>query len=154
MAAALALSGCATVSKNTANTGLEEEKKFYLNLIPLTQSEAYAKYLESPQDERAKLDYLIDRVRESKTTAFYYEGSRYGWTEACAAGHWLMWRRYKNGQNARGFLKDIVGYTPNQSAFIEPPDGPRCAAYPVLLNELELLEESSRDRLTSFTQAA
>ena len=146
MATAIALvwSGCSVVPKNlNKNTGLEEEQKFYLNQIPITNSKAYLAYLESSRDERAKLDYLLDRVRESKDTAFYFEGSQYGWTEACAAGNWLMWRRYKNGKDARSFLKEIVGYTPNQSAFIQPPDGPKCAAYPVLLNELDLLEESN-----------
>ena len=143
-ALALAWSGCSTVPKNLSkNAGLEEEQKFYLNQIPITNSKAYLTYLESSRNERAKLDYLLDRVRESKDTAFYFEGSQYGWTEACAAGNWLMWRRYKHGKDARSFLKEIVGYTPNQSAFIQPPDGPKCAAYPVLLNELDLLEESN-----------
>ena len=144
IAAALIGSGCATISQNVSqNAGLEEEQKSYLNQIPITDSKAYLTYLESSRDERAKLDYLVDRVRESKNTAFYFEGSQYDWTEACAAGNWLLWRRYKNGKNARSFLKEIVGYTPNQSAFIQPPDGPKCAAYPVLLNELDLLEESN-----------
>lgn len=149
IAITLSMSGCTTASKNT---GFAEEAKFYLNPIPLANSEAYAKFLESPRDERAKLDYLIDRVRESKNTTFYYEGSRYSWTEACAAGYWLLWRRYKNGQDARGFLKDIVGYTPNQSAFIDPPDGPMCAAYSVLMNELELLEKTNGKSLAPIVQ--
>ena len=154
IAATLIWSGCATVSQNIAKSaGIEEEQKFYLNPIPITNSKAYLTYLESPRDERAKLDYLLDRVRESKDTAFYFEGSQYGWTEACAAGNWLMWRRYKNGKDARLFLKEIVGYTPNQSAFIQPPDGQKCAAYPVLLNELDLLENSNNGQsMTSVSQ--
>jgi hypothetical protein len=148
----LAVSGCATVSKNIKNTGLDEEEKFYLNPIPLQSSKAYTNYLQSTQNERAKLDYLLDRVRESKNTAFYFEGSQYGWTEACAAGNWLLFRRYEKGDDARTFLKKVVGYTPNQSAFIQPPDGPKCADYPVLMNELELLEESNGKRLAQVAQ--
>lgn len=145
--AALLLSGCSAIPKKAALTTPEEPPKFYLSAVPIEHSQAFANFLCSPKTEREKLNYLIDRIREARSTTFYFEGSHYGWTEACAAGNWLLWRRYKDGEDARTFLRREASYTPNRAAFLMLADG-QCPVYQALLNELELLEEKLKPTLS------
>lgn len=128
------VSGCSALPK-TSTSVADAKPKTYLASIPIHKSEAFRNYLESDRTEYDKLEYLLGRIKEAKDRAFYYEGNRYEWTEAYAAGQWVIWRRYKKGEDARSFLKKQTYNT-----YIKPSNGSKELAFNVLMNELELIE--------------
>ena len=130
---------------------VKEKPKLYLTTTPIEKSQAFMTFLDGPKTERAKLDYLLDRIREAKSATFYLDGSQYQWTDAYAAGNWILWRRYKPGEDARSFLQREVSYTPNRAAFMTLAPGSKFPVYSALLNELTLLEEKTQD--SSFSSS-
>lgn len=70
------------------------------------------------------------------------------WIRRRTRPEWLLGRRYKEGEDARSFLRREVSYTPNRAAFLMLANGPRLPVYSVLLNELELLEEKLKPTVT------
>ena len=142
----LVLSGCATTNQtNCTKTPISVTQKAYLGLLS-NESSAFENFLHSPMTEQSKLNYLLDRILESQGLIYVYEGNKYGSSEAYAAGTWIVWRRYKKGENARTFLKREIGCVPNRSSYILLAEGLKHPAYKVFLNELDRLEEVWKQR--------
>ncbi|MBI4358071.1 MAG: hypothetical protein HY584_02110 [Candidatus Omnitrophica bacterium] len=120
-------------------------EKVYLGIHPMQETEAYQSYLLSSKSEAAKLNYLLDRIKEAKELTYYHNGGRYSWLEAYRAGTWVVRHHYEKGEDARSFIrKETLLYEksakPNAIQF---PDGSIHIAYFVLLNELDSLEEAA-----------
>lgn len=142
------LFGCSAILKQGVTP---EGIKVYLGPTPIESTPAYENFLRSSKSETAKLYYLLDRIKDSKDLAYYFEGSRYSWMEAYAAGTWVLWRHYKKGENAKSFLRREVSRYPGpaQTAYIKFPDGLSHLTYHVLVNELELLDQTHPQNMNS-----
>ena len=133
--------GCATpYLKGVTPQG----EKVYLGFLPIRETEAYQSFLLSSKSEAAKLNYLLDRIKEAKNLIYYHAGSRYSWLEAYRGGAWVVRHHYEKGEDAKSFIhKETLLYErsgkPNAIQF---PDGSIHIVYFVLLNELDSLEEA------------
>ena len=112
--------------------------------MPIEHTQAYKAFLRGSGSETAKLYYLLDRIKETPNLTYLFEGVRYPWFDAYAAGTWILWHHHKKGEEAHGFLhKELSAYpTAGSSAIIELSDRSHHLAYPILINELDLLEET------------
>ena len=140
----LLLSSCATANlKGISPAG----KKVYLAPIPVQGTEAYQSYLNSPRADVSQRTYIFSRLKLAKDLSFYHDGSWYNWLEAYRGGMWLMRNRYKKGQDSRTFLKKYVWKSEDTGKphLVKYPDSSVHEAYYVLLNELDLLEETVRN---------
>lgn len=136
-------SGCASsVLKGLDTTG----KKVYLGPVPIENTEAYETFVNSPQSEVDKQNYMFKRLKtdEAQKLSYFHDGTWYTWLEAYRGGNWLVRNRYKKGQDARTFVKDHVwrSESTGKPHLIKYPDGSIQEAYYVLLNELDLLDET------------
>lgn len=139
------LAGCASTGglKGLAKDG----SKVYLAPVPITETDAYKTFLQTPRSEVSEQTYMFSRLKLAKDLSFYHDGSWYTWLEAYRGGMWLMRNRYKKGQDTRTFLKNYVWRSEKtgEPHLIKYPDGSVQVAYYVLLNELDLLEETLRN---------
>lgn len=137
------LSGCATSSalKGMNSVG----QKVYLGETPVKDTAAFTTYLQSPKTEVNKQQYLFQRLKDApKDLEYFHDGNWYGWVEAYRGGMWLMRNRYQKDQDTRTFLKKHVWRSDaNQEHLIRYPDGSIQVGYYVLLNELDLLEQTA-----------
>ncbi len=137
----LFLAGCATAPlKGITPDGA----KAYLGPVPIQGTEAYQAFLNSPRAEVSEQTYLFSRLKLAPDLSFYHDGNWYNWLQAYRGGMWLMRNRYKKGQDTRTFLKDYVWHseTTGKVHLVKYPDGTVHEGYYVLLNELDLLEET------------
>ncbi len=137
----LMLASCATATLRGVSAA---GKKVYLGPIPIQGTEAYQSYLNSPRADVSQQAYIFSRLKLAKDLSFYHDGSWYNWLEAYRGGMWLMRNRYKKGQDSRTFLKKYVWKSEDTGKphLVKYPDGSVHEAYYVLLNELDLLEET------------
>src|SRR3989338_171633 len=121
-----------------------EGVKAYLGPASIQDTEAYKTFLNGSRSEAAKFDYLLERIKAAQDLEYYHEGNRHNWLEAYRAGTWLLRHHYKPGQDARDFVhKEVLLYqTPGKPTAIKFPDGSIHIAYYILLNELDLLDET------------
>ena len=121
-----------------------EGQKVYLGRVPIEPTAAYQMFLNSSQSEAAKLDYLLQRIKTAQDLVYLHEGSQYNWLEAYRAGSWLLRHHYERAENARHFIqKEVWRYqAPGKPNAIKFPEGSIHLLYYVLLNELDLLEET------------
>ena len=146
--AACFLSGCSTSYRQGVTP---EGKKVYLGPETIELTPAFRNYLLSSKSESSKLHYLLDRIKDSREVTYLFEGNEHRWFEAYGAGVWILWHHYKKGEDARSFLRKEVSMhpDPNQTPYIQQPDGSSHMAYHVLLNELDLLDETYRQYVES-----
>ncbi len=136
--------GCAAGSlKGVARDG----QKAYLGPVPIENTEAYQLFLSSPRSDVHMQTYMFTRLKAAKDLSFFHDGSWYNWLEAYRGGMWLMRNRYKKGQDARTFIKNYVWHSEETGKphLIKYPDGSVHEAYYVLLNELDLLDETLKN---------
>jgi len=141
----LLVTGCASTGtlKGLANDG----SKVYLAPVPITTTDAYKTFLSTPRSQVSEQTYMFSRLKQAKDLSFFHDGSWYTWLEAYRGGMWLMRNRYKKGQDTRTFLKNHVWRSEKTGKphLIKYPDGSVHVAYYVLLNELDLLEETLKN---------
>lgn len=138
-----ALSGCgSSVMKGVDKSG----KKVYLGPVPIENTDAYKQYLQSARTDVDKQNYIFQRLRtpEAQKLSYWHDGSWYTWLEAYRGGQWLIRNRYQKGQDAKTFLQKHVRYSEDTGKphLVKYPDGTVQEAYFVLLNELELLDDT------------
>ena len=142
---------CALVSASDAHGSFfskknekPREKKYYLGLAAIQNTEAYEIFLRGSKSETAKLYYLVDRIKVAKDLHYLFEGGRYDSSDAEMGGMWAIWHHHQIGEGARAFIFEEVARFPadSRNCFIQFPDGSTELAYVVLLNELDLLEET------------
>lgn len=135
--------GCAATPRYLKGVGYEGQK-VYLGTLPIETTEAYQMFLDSSRSEAAKLDYLLQRIKTAQDLVYLHEGSPYNWLEAYRAGAWILRHHYERGEDARTFIrKEVWLYqTPGKPNAIKFPEGSIHLVYYVLLNELDLLEET------------
>ncbi len=143
--APLLLIGCA--SAGTLKGLTKDGAKIYLAPVPIINTEAYKTFLSTPRSQVSEQTYMFSRLKQAKDLSFFHDGSWYTWLEAYRGGMWLMRNRYKKGQDTRTFLKNHVWRSEKTGKphLIKYPDGSVHVAYYVLLNELDLLEETLKN---------
>ena len=121
-----------------------EGQKIYLGPVPIEKTKAYQAFLLSSKSETAKLYYLLDRIKAAKEVTYRFEGSQYNYFEAHLAALWLLIYHYKRGDDAHAFIrKEIAAFAGfSESTTMNFPDHSYHLAYHVLINELDLLEET------------
>ena len=121
-------------------------EKVYLGPVPLSKTEAYQTYIHSKHTEVDKQRFLFQRLKEAESLQFFHNGSWYNSLEAYRGGMWLMREKYQAGQDSREFIKKYVDRSEdtNQLHLAKYPDGSLQVGSYVLLNELDLLEETAR----------
>jgi len=149
----LFITGCATAPLKGITP---EGKKVYLGPVPINDTEAYQTFLNSPKGDVNEQTYMFSRLKLATDLSFYHDGSWYNWLEAYRGGMWLMRNRYKKGQDSRTFLKNYVWRSEDtgQVHLIKYPDGSIHEGYYVLLNELDLLEETLKNDPRAAKHAA
>lgn len=142
MMTAAVLAGCASPYMNGVTP---QGAKVYIGSTDIRATEAYQEFLRSGQTELDKERYLFKRVTEAKDLVYHRDGNTYGWVEAYRAGNWLMRNHYDKDADARSFVRDHVwkSASTGRPHLIEFPDGSIHVGYYVLLNELDLLEETA-----------
>lgn len=152
LSAALA-GGCASSTlKGTSPDG----RKTYLGPVPIENTEAFRQLMKSPQNDVSIQTYLFARLKAAQDLQYYRDGQWYSWLEAYRGGMWLMRNRYQKGQDARTFIKNHVwrSEATGQAHLVKFPDGSIHEAYYVLLNELDLLEQTLRSASPGKSAAA
>lgn len=136
-------SGCASSVLKGLDSG---GKKVYIGPVPIDSTEEYQTFLNSPQTEVDKQNYMFKRMKTepAQQLTYFHDGTWYDWTEAYRGANWLVRHRYKKGQDARTFAKNHVwrSESTGKPHLIKYPDGSIQEAYYVLLNELDLLDEA------------
>ena len=102
--AQLLTAGCATTPYYLKGV-TPDGRKVYLGPVPIQNIEAYQAFLHSSKSERAKLDYLLQRIKEAQGVEFYHGGERYNWTEAYEGARWVVEHHFEKGQNSHSFIK-------------------------------------------------
>lgn len=146
-------SGCASSTlKGVAPNG----QKAYLGTVPIENTEAYRQFISSPQSEVNVQTYLFTRLKAAQDLSYFRDGQWYSWLEAYRGGMWLMRNRYEKGQDARTFIKNHVwrSESTGKPHLVKYPDGSVHEAYYVLLNELDLLEETLKKDPAAKKKAA
>lgn len=139
---ALLASSCASpYLKGTTPSG----EKIYLGPTPITNTQAFKQYLHTSQKEGNKINYLFSRLQEGNDLVFYRDGAQYDSREVYKGGRWLFKNRYKSGNSARDFIKNHIWYSEETGRpyYVEAPDGSFHIGYYILINELNLLEETA-----------
>jgi hypothetical protein len=138
------VSSCATTQTSYLKGVTSDGAKVYSGPSSLVGIDAYRNYYYSQKTEAEKLDYLFRRLKMSKELIFHHDGKKYNWLECYRAGMWLLRHRYEQGSDAREFIKDYVWYSEEtgKANLVEFPDGSIHEGYYILINELDLLEES------------
>ena len=92
--------------------------------------------------ERAKADYLIERIRTSPLT-FIRNGDSYPGREAAAHIAWKYRIRGKKVEDARDFIKYFATRSSETGKpyLVQTPDGKVYQASDILYNELRILNE-------------
>ena len=120
-------------------------EKAYIGSVPIDNDEAFQTYLKTSRSEVDKVNYLFKRVTSAKDLTYYHDDNTYTWLEAYRGGMWLLRNRYKGGMDARTFIRDHVWFseTSGKPHLVEFPDRTIQIGYYVLMNELELLEQTA-----------
>jgi len=137
----LALCGCATsVLKGVTPEG----GKVYVGRVPIDNTEAYKEYIQSPRFEVNRIHYLMRRLKETEDLEYYRNGSYYNWLEAYRGGMWLMRNRYQKGLSADDFIRKHVwrSEATGKPHLVRFPDGSIHVGYYILMNELELIDDT------------
>lgn len=136
------LAGCASPYLSGRTPAGE---KVYIGSTDIRSTEAYQEFMRSGRTELDKERYLFKRVTEAKDLKYHRDGNTYGWVEAYRAGNWLMRNHYDKEADARSFIRDHVwkSAATGRPHLVEFPDGSIHVGYYVLLNELDLLEETA-----------
>ena len=139
------LTGCASTGNLKGIT--QDGTKVYLAPVPITSTAAYKTFLNTPRSEVSEQTYMFSRLKLAKDLSFFHDGNWYSWLEAYRGGMWLMRNRYKKGRDTRTFLKNHVWRSEKTGTphLIKYPDGSVHEAYYVLLNELDLLEDTLKN---------
>lgn len=141
------LFGCGTYVKKGVTTNGE---KVYLGVTPIEKTPAYENFLRSSKSEVDKLYYLLDRIRDSRSLIYIYEGDQYNWFEAYSTGVWVLWHHYRKGEDARSALRrEVANYSGDEAVYIKFQNESIHLAYRILLNELDLLDETYKRNLSS-----
>lgn len=120
--------------------------KVYLGSTFIVETEAFQTFLSSPQKEANKIAYIFERLENAKGLIFYRDGIPYEPAEVKQGGKWLYKNQYREGQSAAEFIKENVWNSPSTGKpyYIATLDGNYHIGYYVLMNELELLEQTLR----------
>ena len=124
-------------------------KRAYLGPIAIQSTEAYKAFLRSARTEVDKQNYLFNRLRLAQDLQFYHDDRWYNALQSYRGGMWLMRNRYKKGQDTREFIKKYVARSEDTGKLhlVRYPDGSIQIGYYVLLNELDLLEDTARKEM-------
>ncbi len=149
----LTLGGCAS---STLKGVTPQGQRVYLGPTPIEETAPYKEFLSSPRSEVNVQTYLFSRLKSAQDLSFYHDGSWYNWLEAYRGGMWLMRNRYQKGQDARTFIKNHVwrSEATGKPHLVKYPDGSIHEAYYVLLNELDLLDETLKRDPEAVKKAA
>ncbi len=139
----LGLTGCASTPSAT-KCDPPEVKKVYLGPIPIQNDQAYKTFLKSSRSETAKLIYVADRIKAARNLTYRYEGEFYNWLEAYSGAMWLLWQDHKAKEEAHAFVRKeaLRLQNPKNPTVIQFPDKSTYPAPEILLNELDLLEDT------------
>ncbi len=137
-----AAAGCASHYLKGVTSG---GQKVYLAAVPIESTAPYQEYLHGRHTELDKQHYLFQRLKDSQNLEFYHDGSWYPVLEAYRGGMWLMRNRYQKGQDTRTFIRKYVERSEDtgQLHLVRYPDGTTQIGSYILLNELDLLEETA-----------
>lgn len=127
--------------------GIDQDgDKVYAGKIPIHNTYAYRQFKSGSKTEASKLYYFLSRLYEMKDCSFRFLGKRYDSRDAYSGINWLITRRYQSGRSAREFLSEQIAHfeKPGAPLLIEFPDGSLHRVLPVVMNELDLLEETAR----------
>lgn len=96
----------------------------------------------SGESEKARVDYLLERVSSSPYN-FFRNGSRYRGKRAEAHLKWKYLRNLKRVKTAEDFIDQVASFSKmsGEKYLLELPDKKRIPLRPVLLNELKLFDE-------------
>ena len=136
------LTGCAAHTLK----GIDPQgRKVYLGPLPIEKTEAYQNYVKSARTDVDRQRYLFERLKSSEGLEFFHDGSWYNSVQAYRGGMWLMRNRYKKGQDTREFIMKYIdrSETSGKLRVIKYPDGTLQQGSAVLLNELDLLEDTA-----------
>lgn len=118
-------------------------------------SRAFQKAVQSQPGSRAleqtRIDYLLERVSKSPYN-FIRNGSRYTGKRTEAHLRWKHFRQQRQVKTAEEFIDRVASYSKmsGQSYWVVFPDKKRYELHPLLLHELELLDqalERERERM-------
>jgi len=144
----LSLTGCAG---NALLRGVNRDgQKVYLGPVPVENTEAFQTYLHSERTDVDQQRYLFQRLKDATDLEFLHDGNWYNGLQAYRGGMWLMRNRYEKGQDARQFIRRNVAFSDQgKPHVVKYPDGSLQDGASVLINELDLLEESA-SKITSM----
>ena len=116
----------------------------YVGPLTIQQTNAYKQFIYSKKTEKEKLYYLLSRFRTADHLGFYFGGGRYSANDACFGSGWILRHRYKGNKEARKFIREQVTFfeKPGKPLLIEFQNGSIHFAYNIIINELELLENT------------
>lgn len=139
------ISGCAT---EPYLKGQLNGQKVYLGPVPIENTESYKTYIHSAHTEADKQRYLFQRLKDATELSFYHDGSWYNSLLAYRGGMWLMRKRYTKDQTTRDFIKKYVERSEDTGEYhlAKFPDGSLHIGSYLLYNELDLLEQTSKDK--------
>ena len=122
----------------------ENGNKVYAGKVPIDSTRAYNQFKMGPRSEMSKLHYLLDRLGELEGFRFRFGNDYYDKEMARFGMDWLISHRYKRKQNAREFLRTQNAWLEvgGDRLLIRFPDGKLYHAIAIILNELDLLEET------------
>lgn len=136
------LTGIAVFSAAPAPVSFSQSAS--LELVPLSQSRAYAQFENRDASERSKLLFLVDRLAESNIKEIVYEGRGYHPLFVTGLARLYLSRHYKE-EEAEGWLAKWCFRTIKSGApvWVKLKNGDMMNAKEVLMEELDKLEETS-----------
>jgi hypothetical protein len=125
-----------------------EGKKVYLGPTPIEETAAFKTYAQSSRSAVHEQQYLFQRLKDApKNLEYFHDGNWYNWLETYRGGMWLIRNRYKKGQDTRKFLEKYVWRSEaGKLHLVRYPDGSIQVGYFLLMNELDLLEETLKKK--------
>jgi len=126
-------------------TGMDENgNKVYAGKVPIDSTRAYNQFKLGSRSEIAKLNYLLDRLNELEGFQFRLAGSYFDKEMTRFGIDWVITHRYKKKQDAREFLRQQIASfeSAGDRLLIKFPDGSLYHALSIILNELDLLDET------------
>lgn len=151
LAALLFLNNNTVIAANYLEGVDEKGNKVYLGPTPIENTAAFKTYAQSSKSAVHEQQYLFQRLKDApKDLEYFHDGNWYNWLQTYRGGMWLIRNRYKKGQDTREFLKKYVWRSEETRKLhlVKFPDGSIQVGYFLLLNELDLLEETLKKKST------
>ncbi len=149
IAAFLCAQGSFALAANYLKGVDSKGNKVYLGPTPIENTAAFKTYSQSARSAVNEQQYLFQRLKDApKDLEYFHDGNWYNWLETYRGGMWLIRNRYKKGQNTRQFLEKYVWRSEftGKLHLVKYPDGSVQIGYFLLMNELDLLEETLKKK--------